>query len=150
MRKKLDEKLCQTYQKLFRDRFAPMTHTAMCWGFDCGDGWYPLIDRLCRQITEIDPDGRVRATQVKEKFGGLRFYITITTEGMPEEEAGSLCDKVYALIGTAEGESCGTCEDCGEPGVPMSSSYGWWKTLCQKCAKRIDRGYKPFNPKEMP
>ena len=47
MRKELDEALCAKYPLIFRDRNAPMTQTAMCWGFSCGDGWYTIIDVLC-------------------------------------------------------------------------------------------------------
>ncbi len=50
MRKELDEKLCATYPLLFVDRYEDMTKTAMCWGFDCGDGWYPLINALCERL----------------------------------------------------------------------------------------------------
>ena len=38
MKKELDEALVAKYPKIFKYRHAPMTHTAMCWGFDCGDG----------------------------------------------------------------------------------------------------------------
>lgn len=47
MNKQLDQQLCATYPEIFRDRHASMDRTAMCWGFDCGDGWYALIDTLC-------------------------------------------------------------------------------------------------------
>lgn len=51
MKKELDEQLCKKYPKIFRDRHAPMTKTAMCWGFDCGDGWYNIIDKMCANIS---------------------------------------------------------------------------------------------------
>lgn len=50
MKKELDEALCKKYPKIFRDRNAPMISTAMCWGFDHGDGWYNIIDALCGNI----------------------------------------------------------------------------------------------------
>lgn len=63
MKKELDEALCKKYPKIFRDRHAPMTHTAMCWGFDCGDGWYNIINNLCANIQHhIDWSRRQRAT----------------------------------------------------------------------------------------
>ena len=56
----------------------------MYWGCDWGDGWYNIIDTLCHQIQwhiehnlrkDEDPEAvNVEAAQVKEKFGGLRFY----------------------------------------------------------------------------
>jgi len=50
MRKELDELLCARYPKIFRDRNAPANETCMCWGFDCGDGWFNIIDQLCANI----------------------------------------------------------------------------------------------------
>ena len=60
-----------------------------------------------------------RAAQVKEKFGGLRFYMTMGT------------DEVYGLIDKAEALSRKTCEECGEPGEERSG--GWIHTLCNNC-----------------
>lgn len=50
MNKELDEQLCKDYPLIFVNRHGDMTTTAMCWGFDCGDGWYPIIDKLCLNI----------------------------------------------------------------------------------------------------
>lgn len=50
MRQELDELLCNKYPKIFRDRFAPMTETCMCWGFECGDGWFNILNQLCGNI----------------------------------------------------------------------------------------------------
>jgi len=50
MKPELDKTLCERYPKIFADRYSDMTQTAMCWGFDCGDGWFNIIDQLCSQI----------------------------------------------------------------------------------------------------
>lgn len=50
MRQELDKLLCEKYPKIFADRNKPMTETCMCWGFECGDGWYNIIDQLCSNI----------------------------------------------------------------------------------------------------
>lgn len=50
MKQEFDEQLCAKYPLIFRDRTAPMTHTAMCWGFDHGNGWYNIINQLCANI----------------------------------------------------------------------------------------------------
>jgi hypothetical protein len=46
------------------------------WGFECGDGWYELIDALCLNLQHATKHGapQVVATQVKEKFGALGFH----------------------------------------------------------------------------
>lgn len=50
MKKELDEYLCKAYPKIFADRNASMQTTAMCWGFECGDGWFNILNQLCGNI----------------------------------------------------------------------------------------------------
>ena len=116
-----DKALCEKYPKLFAQRNLPMTQTCMCWGFDCGSGWYQLIDNLCAKITALDPD--LEATQIKEKYGGLRVYVGGVKLAVEKE--------VYKLISEAEDQSYKICEQCGAPGKPNES--GWISTLCPKC-----------------
>jgi hypothetical protein len=139
MRDELDQQLCEKYPKIFVNRNGDPKHTLMCWGFEHGDGWYNIIDRLCANIqSHIDwrnkqraallesnphnlpiPDAvlQVVADQVKEKFGGLRFYY----------EGGN--DTVDGMVRMAEAMSEVTCEECGAPGT--ASRGGWIKTLCE-------------------
>jgi hypothetical protein len=129
MRDELDKQLCETYPKLFADRYKPMTETCMCWGFECGDGWFNVINKLCYNIQRhIDWENRngtvvpqVVVDQVKEKFGTLRFYYT----------GGD--DYISGLVDMAEGMSGVTCEECGNPG--KSRSGGWIRTLCEEHSK---------------
>ena len=89
---------------------------------DVGQGWQSLIDILDRQLTILDPDYKI--LQVKEKFGGLRYYIT-TSEGCTNT------DSMYAIIDTIELLSFRICEDCGRPGEERGN--GWIRTLCDEC-----------------
>lgn len=109
------------YPKIFRDRHGSMTETAMCWGFDIGDGWYHLVDALCEELQrETDQGGpQVVATQVKEKYGGLRFYVDASN------------DRQSAMIDFAEALSLRTCETCGAPGTLGESKTGWLATRCE-------------------
>ena len=157
MRRELDEALCAKYPLIFKDRNADMRTTAMCWGLECGDGWYNIIDVLCGLLTsdyrqaqsrydfikdkvgqpkwsgskdnitqeQIDEakekldEATLRvpvASQVKEKFGGLRFYVQAAT------------DKHYSYISFAESMSYRTCEECGAAGKTYTD--GWHMTLC--------------------
>lgn len=140
MREELDKLLCEKYPKLFTNRNAPMTETCMCWGFDCGDGWYNIINQLCNNIqSHIDwrnsqrelllkdnpynrpiPDEihQVVVDQVKEKFGTLRFYY----------HGGD--DVIDGMVRMAEAMSSVTCETCGKPGKTRSG--GWIRTLCDE------------------
>lgn len=88
---------------------------------ESGPGWWPILLKLDQDIAKLAPDYQV--LQVKEKFGGLRYYIG----GVPAD----VSDSVYALIDAAERESYQTCEECGEPGHERGG--GWIKTLCDGC-----------------
>jgi hypothetical protein len=66
-----------------------------------------------------------RAAQVKEKFGGLRFYMTSGT------------DEIFDLIEEAEALSCKTCEECGKPGEERPG--GWIHTHCDPCHENWDK-----------
>ena len=59
--------------------------------------------------------------QIKEKFGGLRFYVDSAT------------DKIYNMIDEAEKKSYTICEVCGKSGKEYHIK-GWTMTLCKKCA----------------
>ena len=161
MREELDKQLVEKYPLLYRDRNAPMTQTAMCWGFSHGDGWYNIIDTLShllcsdyeqkkeryesikeyfenggkwpwvggKEITAEEVEQKrlemvkaeetvPTASQVKEKFGTLRFYIDRGT------------DEHYNFIRFAEYMSAVTCEQCGAPG--KRRGHGWIYTTCDE------------------
>lgn len=129
MSPELDKKLCEDFPNLFADRRAPMQVTCMCWGFECGDGWYKIIREAAEKLEPLIRDLRAdhpeddfpRASQVKEKFGTLRFYMTMET------------DEMSKIIEEAETKSAVTCERCGKKGILRKG--GWLRTLCAKCHK---------------
>jgi hypothetical protein len=83
-----------------------------------GPGWHSIIGRLVDDLVQLGWNGVV--DQVKEKFGGLRFYVEQTSDGIQER------------ISIARIESYQTCEMCGEPGSPRGG--GSTKTLCDRHA----------------
>lgn len=120
MSPELDALLCDKHPAIFARRHLPMTQTNMCWGFQCGDGWFNLIDVLCEELqreTAAHAAPQVVAQQVKEKFGGLRFYTSTATT-----------DTQHALIEMAGSLSERTCEECGAPGKLLTD--GWYATRC--------------------
>ena len=135
MKQEYDTYLCTTFPKMFVNRYKPMTETTMCWGFECGNGWYHIIRVLCSNIqhhidwrnqkNELNPNQpivpQVTVDQVKEKFGTLRFYYT----------GGD--DYIDGLVSMAESMSGITCEQCGNPGSTLGR--GWLTTLCEKHAE---------------
>src|SRR3990172_3799704 len=50
MKKKLDEKLVKDFPLLYADRNKDIGSTAMCWGFDCDDGWEPILRDLSSKL----------------------------------------------------------------------------------------------------
>lgn len=90
-------------------------------GLWVGKGWQPIIISLCAHIqSHIDhsktPIEQVVVAQIKEKFGGLRFYY----DGGDQYISG--------LASMAETWADHTCEVCGDKGTARSG--GWIKTLC--------------------
>jgi hypothetical protein len=137
MREELDKALCEKYPKIFEQRHWDMSKTGMGWGFP-GDGWYDILDTLCGAIQNYCDnvkryDGETKqlvpvckqvvATQVKQKFGELRFYF----------EGGD--DAVHGMIMMAEYMSVRTCEDCGKPGKIVNTG-GYIHAACPKHAKK--------------
>lgn len=131
MDKKLDDQLVEECPNLYRDRHGSPQETCMCWGFDVGDGWFPLIYdlsvKLEKLILELPEEERehCKASQVKEKFGGLRFYMDGATEEM------------LKLISDAETLSYQICEDCGAKGERRGG--GWIKVLCDYHADKKNK-----------
>ena len=132
MKQELDKLLCERYPKMMVNRNLTMQETCMCWGFECGDGWFNILDQLMGNIQHhIDWKNKkeevvaqVTLDQVKEKFGTLRFYYT----------GGD--DVIDGMVRMAESMSGVTCEECGNPGKRIGG--GWVTTLCEEHAKARD------------
>jgi hypothetical protein len=120
--KRMEEK----YPKMFAQPYG---------GFAIGEGWWPIIESLCSNIqhyinwknkeSEVVP--QVVVAQIKEKFGGLRFYY----------EGGD--DRIYGMVSMAESWADKSCETCGAPGT--SGGKGWIKTLCPTHRAEADAQY---------
>ena len=50
MKLELDQLLCEKYPKMMVNRNKNMQETCMCWGFECGDGWFNILDQLMGNI----------------------------------------------------------------------------------------------------
>lgn len=129
MKKELQDKLYKKYPKLFKQRKLNMTQTCMCWGIECNDGWYKLLDVLCSLLQwDIDRNNhkQIEAVQVKEKYGTLRFY----TNGSDAKQDG--------YIDFAEFLSAMICEECGSMD-DVKQTKGWIYTRCAKCMKKLKK-----------
>ena len=132
MKRELQQKLFNRFPGIFRDRDKSPKETSMCWGVACGDGWFHLIWSLCEDLENVKPD--VVAFQVKQKLGGLCFYIV----GVGAKK------EVRGYIDRAEANSFEICEWCGCQGSPKGSKNWWIKTLCPRCRKKESIGWKPW------
>jgi hypothetical protein len=82
--------------------------------FEIESGWYVLVKDLIAKLIELGWDKEIH--QVKQKYGGLRFYT------------GATSDEMRTVIREYENLSYKTCEVCGEPGEVRPG--GWIETLC--------------------
>jgi hypothetical protein len=114
-------------------------------GMECASGWNHLIKPLFEYIEQYnqdkEDDKKIVVTQVKEKFGGLRFYTNFATQ------------ELHDMISKAEEESYETCEFCGTK-ENVGHTSGWITTCCRKCleekAKQRGISYKwKFNSDTM-
>ena len=110
-------KMETTYPKMFAGKYG---------GFAVGAGWWPIIETLCANIqSHIDwrvkqgqEIAQVEVNQIKEKFGGLRFYYS----------GGD--DEISGMVRMAEAWADIACEECG--GIGKRRDGGWIRTLCDK------------------
>ena len=121
------EELIEKYPDMFPERF---------W-FECDNGWYNILSSLLYRINKHEEHVRqnnayrvrhgrdpieyksVKIVQIKEKFGGLRFYF----DGGDEYVCGA--------VALAEDMSYKTCEECGDPGTVAEK--GRYRVRCQEC-----------------
>ena len=96
---------------------------------DCDDGWFDLLYDLLNKLNSYN----IIITQIKEKFGGLRFYYFVN-----EKLSDSTYIIIESLVDEAEHRSYKICEICGRFGG-RQSNCGWIKTLCEECAR--NEGY---------
>jgi hypothetical protein len=123
-------KVCKWFKKDFR---TPVYYPAgyrepfAMFGFECGDGWYGIVDKMLEQLVPLCDEFKIYndghdpyICQLKEKFATLRVYMSLSNSDM---------DRV---IRDAEDASARTCEACGKPGEVTGNR--WYSTLCEEHA----------------
>ena len=137
MREELQNRLFNSWPEIFRDVGRPPTESLMAFGIDTDDGWFVLLDVLCRVLTEhAETLGQfpAAAAQIKEKFGGLRYY----TNGGDDRWS-------HGAIQFADYASYRICEVSGMPGR-IAKRYGWYKTLSPEIAHREEYEFVSADP----
>jgi hypothetical protein len=94
---------------------------------DVDEGWHQIVIDCDKELTAIDPNYKI--FQVKQKFGGLRYYMTPSNNTTSEQR-----DKMHEVIAKYEKVASCTCEATGKPGILMKSPTGYYRTLNQDYA----------------
>ena len=104
------------------------------YGLECGDGWKKIVDYTHEKLKYIDPDYKV--FQIKEKFGGLRYYYDSSIYYGTIQR-----DIMEDIIKAAELEASYTCELCGvqglTSGVKTRVDHGLYYTYCKECSDKM-------------
>lgn len=114
MRKELVDKLKNSFPELYSNLDS----------FWCNDGWFILIENLSETIQHysnnmpVDLRKQITVTQVKEKFGELRYYTNHSTPF------------IHGAVAMAENMSRSICEYCGCPGA-LRNVKGWYFAACE-------------------
>lgn len=128
MKSSLEKQIYLCCPIIFRSHGNTTRNRPLFYGMECGDGWYRLIRELAVSVEEIalalknsgiQQSALPIVVQIKEKFGGLHFYVEHAT---PE---------INALITKAESNSFDICEICGKPGTKFNELST--RTRCELC-----------------
>lgn len=144
---KLAKEIIDIYPKMFtfcvRIDCEPDPYETYGHGMGVGLGWYGIIKDIVETIKEEDDrlnlenntNHITKVSDIKEKWGGLRFYC-----------AGGASEKSWKAIEKGEHDSYYTCEECGSKQDVGEYYDGWVSTKCKPCAQEhfafnIDKGY---------
>ena len=105
-------------------------------------GWYKAFGR--QMMEEIREDcikhnflDKLRIMQIKEKYGGLRFYVG----SIPRDS------KIFEIIHKYEDMSEHFCEYCGRPSENHDIGGYWLSTICPKCQRKMDERVERYYKK---
>ena len=128
--------------KLILDRY-PHLFAKPNIGLGCGAGWWPALEDAFIEITGILNTYvglSFNTAQIKEKFGGLRFYYDLHRKKgctLTDELEKDAREAIDAAVQKAENMAGVACEVCGQRGV--RGGKHWLKTLCETHMSMHDR-----------
>ena len=156
MKQSLESQLYAIDPVFFRQKDLDMTQTCMCWGIECGDGWFAPIKRFVEQVAVLNKvvaplNMCIVASQIKSKWADFTCYwnLDVLDESIQKEHSKSeqqLLETIYKLMDNAVSgctEECShTCELCGKesPFNDEVFACGSWLTVkCVECAQKEQR-----------
>ncbi len=136
--------LLEKYPVLYREAWAAPTSPRSPFaagGFEIGDGWFALVDRLSAELAK---DTALYVVQVKEKYGRLKVYFG-RDESVPQDPR--LDAELEAALVKAADESERTCEVCGKPGT-IDERHRWVSVRCEPCLRAEEEERKKVESKK--
>ena len=141
-RTKYEKLLKPTYNKIYGYPFKYEGFTRV------PEGWYTLVDTFLSKVdkylnvinNEKEEEDKILflLDQIKEKFGGLRIYHSLSHHNTLQANE-QLSDTITSLYGAIDGiiemteaMSFNICQECGLPGKGIDIN-DWIYTLCEKC-----------------
>ena len=156
MRVELERKIYEIDPVFFRQKDLDMTQTCMCWGLECGSGWYEPIKELVQKVKmlndQIAPLNMcIVALQIKSKWADFTCYWSVE-ELDPDknieltEDQTQMLNTVYSMMKDAvegcEAKCSRTCEICGKSSFlkrDMLVCGSWLTVKCLDCAQKSQR-----------
>jgi hypothetical protein len=177
MKQELEDQLIEKYPALFAGVDEPLTQNLMGFGCEHGDGWYDLLNTMCRLISwelrnagwvdllpEYREEGKIcgqytaptlKFMQIKEKFGTLRVYYTLNQPEDPEHhkyDQKSLDNRYEYIRGRISGFVTYTehlsAQVCEVCGKPGKTYYGGW--ISTKCPDHASAEQLASDGEELP
>jgi len=108
----------------FHSRFPNFGFDRLPWGVECDDGWIPVVNEFLILVAAMVSIGEFSLLQVKEKFGALQIYYTLSSTGAEAER------RVHDARRLAFQRSLHVCEVCGKRGR-LNLFAGLYKTVCE-------------------
>jgi hypothetical protein len=112
-------------------------------GIEIPQGWNNLFDLLCQFIGDFIGEDNIFVSQIKEKWGELRFYYQLSGDFSKKQT--EIIDNFIAEFTIL---SQITCAVCGEPGY-IRNELGWLTPYCDEHfylekikVKNFDKKYK--------
>jgi hypothetical protein len=121
----LTEKLYSSFPRIYRGRYKSKYESGMCWGFECGDGWYQVLYDLSQELEGYliaHPDLDFEVVQIKAKAGSLRFRLNWRDAA------------VLDMVSRAISQADNACELCGKLGRFTLPCKAWQMVPCDPAA----------------
>ena len=130
MRDVLQYKLYGMFPRLFAGRMLPISQSCMPFGIECGDGWFKIILKMCKELDE-----HIATITTKESeclyFSGIKEKYGMLSVDMVAEDSA-----ISEIISNAEIRSQHTCEICGFTSTAKLRPGSYIRTLCNTCFKQ--------------